>query len=92
MLGSGVDLALYNLPSFAAKIAGFDAGTTIDLGAFAYSATATSSFVEASSNTSGTLTITNGGSVASLTLDGRYVTTDFALSNDGTGNTFVKFV
>jgi len=42
--------------------------------------------------TSGTLTAVDGGLTAHLTLLGNYATSNFALSNDGHGGTFVKYV
>ena len=89
--GTGGDLALYNLPAFAAVIGGFGSGDKIDLGTFAFGSGATQSFTEAASHTSGTLSVVNGASQAHLTLLGNYVTSNFALSNDGAGGTLVKF-
>jgi autotransporter passenger strand-loop-strand repeat protein len=89
--GTGGDLALHNLPDFAAVIGGFGTGDTIDLGGFAYGSGETRSFAEAASTTSGTLKVVDGGSQARLTLLGSYVTGDFALSSDSAGGTFVKF-
>jgi autotransporter passenger strand-loop-strand repeat protein len=88
--GSG-DLALYNLPAFNATISGFSTGDMFDLGGFTYSASETRSFIEAASHTSGTLTVTDGGQSANLTLLGSYATSNFVLSNDLHGGTFVKF-
>jgi autotransporter passenger strand-loop-strand repeat protein len=90
--GAGGDLALYNLPSFAAQIGGFGASDKFDLGGFAYGAGETRSFTEAASHASGTLKVVDGAKSASLTLLGSYVSGDFALSTDGAGGTFVKFV
>ncbi len=90
--GSGGTLALYNLSGFAAVLSGFSAGDRIDLGGFAYGAGETRSFVSAASHASGTLTVVDGAKTAKLTLLGSYVTSNFALSDDGAGGTFVKFV
>jgi hypothetical protein len=38
------------------------------------------------------LTVTDGADVAKLTLLGNYVTSEFALSTDSHGGTFVRFV
>jgi hypothetical protein len=89
--GSGGDLALYNLPAFGAVIGGFGSGDKIDLASFAFNSAATQSFTEAPSHTSGTLSVINGASQAHLTLLGSYVTSNFALANDGAGGTLVKF-
>jgi autotransporter passenger strand-loop-strand repeat protein len=90
--GTGGDLALYNLGAFAAQISGFATGDEFDLGGFAYGAGETRGFTEAASHTSGTLKVVDGARSASLTLLGSYVSGDFALSTDGAGGTFVKFV
>ena len=42
--------------------------------------------------TSGTRTVVDGAKTATLSLLGSYVTSDFALSTDSHGGTFVKFV
>ena len=63
--------------------------TNFDLGGFAFSAGETRSFTEAGSLTSGTLTVVDGGQTANLTLLGNYVTSNFVLSNDWHGGTFV---
>ena len=90
--GTGGDLVLWNLPDFAAVISGFGTGDQVDLGGFAFSSSGeTLTFTEAGSNTSGTLTVVDGGKTASLTLAGSYATSDFMLANDGVGGTFVKF-
>ncbi len=91
-VGSGGDLALFNLPGFGASVGGFGAGDRIDLGGLAYGGGETRSFTEAGGGTSGTLTVTDGGKVAHLSLLGSYVTSDFALSTDGAGGTLVKLV
>jgi len=89
--GTGGDLALYNLPGFAAVIAGFGTGDRIDLGNFAFGSATTRSFFEAPSHTSGTLSVVTGALQANLTLHGSYVTSNFTLANDGAGGTLVKF-
>jgi hypothetical protein len=42
--------------------------------------------------TSGTLTVSTGGSQAQLTVLGSYTTGDFALADDHAGGTLVQFV
>jgi hypothetical protein len=85
-------VALDDLSQFHAKIGGFSTGDEFDLGGFAYSAGETWSFTEAASLINGTLSIHDGGLMANLTLLGKYVTSDFALSTDNHGGSFVKFV
>ena len=78
-------MALYNLSAFGATIGGFSSGDKIDLATFTFGSGTTRSF------SSGTLTVTNGGNHENLLFAGSYTTSNFALSNDGTGGTLVKF-
>jgi hypothetical protein len=72
------------------QISGFNlTSQEIDLGGYAYSTSETVSWTEAPSNTSGTLTVTDGAKVANLTLLGSYVTSNFDLSTDSQGGTLV---
>jgi hypothetical protein len=88
--GSSADLVLSSYQTFSGKIGGMASATQrVDLAGFAYSSGATVSFVEAPSNTGGTLTLSNGSQVATLTLLGAYVTSNFKLTNDGHGGTYV---
>ena len=89
--GAG-DLALYNLSNFHARVGGFSTSDEFDLGGFAYGSSETLKYTEAASLLSGTLSIHDGSQTASLTLLGKYVTSDFALSTDAHGGSFVKFV
>ena len=86
---SAAVLELDNLPGFAAKISGMKNATQqVDLDGFVFSSgheTAT----WAQSGTSGTLTVTDGAKVAHLTLIGTYTSSNFHLSKDGHGGTFV---
>jgi hypothetical protein len=87
---SGGRLVIDNLAGFSAAISGMaNASDKIDLGGFTYGAGETVSWTEAGGNTSGTLTVTDGAKSASLTLIGSYVTSDFSLSDDGMGGTYV---
>jgi hypothetical protein len=62
----------------------------IDLTGFAYSSSGeTASWTEAPSNTSGTLTVTDGAQVAHLTILGDFVTSNFTLSTDGHSGTYI---
>ena len=89
--GAG-DLALSNLSNFHALVGGYSAGDELDLGGFAYGSGETFTYAEAANLISGTLGVHDGGVTANLTLLGNYVTSDFALSTDGHGGSFAKFV
>jgi hypothetical protein len=86
------DLAFHDLAAFDATIGGYATGDEFDLGGFAFGAVETRSFTENSGATGGTLTVTNGSRHANLLLLGNYAAGDFALSSDGHGGTFAKFV
>jgi autotransporter passenger strand-loop-strand repeat protein len=90
-VGAGGDLVLGSPPSFSGTIAGLSLKSQkVDLAGFAYSSAGEKvSWSEAASHTSGTLTITDGAQVAKLRLLGDYVTSDFALSTDGHGGSYV---
>jgi hypothetical protein len=89
--GSGADLVLHNLAAFHATLGGFSTGDMFDLGGFSCSSSETLSFTEAGSLTSGALKLVDGGQTANLTLLGSFATSNFTLSNDGPGGTFVKY-
>jgi hypothetical protein len=82
--GAGGLLDLTTPSNFLGTIAGFAAGTVVDLiytaaNAFTYS--------------NGTLSLTEkGAAVVSLHFSGNYTAADFALSNDGHSGTDIKFV
>jgi autotransporter passenger strand-loop-strand repeat protein len=89
--GAG-DLALSNLSNFHALIGGYSTGDEFDLGGFAHGSRETFLYTEAANLLSGRLGVHDGGLTANLTLQGNYVSSEFALSADGHGGTFVKFV
>jgi hypothetical protein len=81
-------LGLYNLAGFQAAISGMNApGQKLDLGGFAYSNAETATWSQ--TGTSGTLTVSDGGQSAKLTLIGTYSSTDFHLATDSHGGTYV---
>jgi autotransporter passenger strand-loop-strand repeat protein len=83
--GKGGDLTLGDPADFAAKIAGFGKGDTIDVGGFAYPGTTVA-------YSSGTLTVSGGGSQVQFTLTGgSYHTSNFTPSNDGSGGTLITY-
>jgi len=89
-VGSGGVLVLDSISNFSAAIAGLTVPSQlIDLGGFTFSLGETVSWTEADDNTSGSLTITDGALAAQLTLDGSYVTSNFVLSDDGSGGTYI---
>jgi autotransporter passenger strand-loop-strand repeat protein len=91
---SGGDLQLDFSQGFTGLIAGFASpvgiNEVLDLRDIAFAGATKVTFAEAPSNTSGTLTVTDGTHTANLTLLGLYSTANFSLSSDGAGGTFVK--
>jgi hypothetical protein len=93
--GSGGELAIASGGGFGGVISGLGAGDKLDLGGFAYNAShgvESVAFLEAAGGLSGTLTLSSGGGTEALTLLGAYATSNFALSTDKHGGTFVSWV
>ena len=77
--------------SFGGLVAGFGLPDALDLRDISYvSGTTSATFVEAPSNLSGTLTVTDGTHTANLTLLGLYAPGNFTLSSDLHGGTIVN--
>jgi autotransporter passenger strand-loop-strand repeat protein len=90
-VGSGGVLALAASAGFAGTISGFsDPSQKIDLLGFTFSAGETVSWAAAVGDTSGTLTVEDGGQSLSLKLLGSYVTSNFTLSKDSHGETVIS--
>jgi autotransporter passenger strand-loop-strand repeat protein len=86
--GSRGTLQLGDAAGFGAAISGFGgAGEKIDLGGFAFTSGETAAWAQ--TGASGTLTVSDGAKVATLTLIGSYATGDFILARDGHGGTLV---
>ena len=76
--------------TFSGTVAGLAMGDFLDLRDISFiSGTTSATFTEAGSNTSGTLTVSDGTHIANLTLLGQYVTAQFHLTSDGHGGTVV---
>lgn len=89
-VSGGGDLALEDPTAFAGVIAGLALSSQkIDLGGFVYGSAETVSWTQFQGGLSGTLTVTDGAALAHLTLTGAYATSNFVLSDDGHGGTFV---
>jgi autotransporter passenger strand-loop-strand repeat protein len=86
----GAALILDASMTFSGTVAGLALGDFLDLRDISFiSGTTSKSFSEAASNTSGTLTVSDGTHTANLTLLGQYVTAQFNLAGDGHGGTVV---
>ena len=86
----GAALILDQSTTFSGTVAGLAMGDFLDLRDISFiSGTTSATFTEAGSNTSGTLTVSDGTRIANLTLLGQYVTAQFHLTSDGHGGTVV---
>jgi hypothetical protein len=89
---SGGILQLDSLMAFGGTISGFTLGDEIDLRGLAYtSGTTNLSWTQLTSgaNASGTLTVSSGAAVETLTLLGQYTAANFSATSDGFGGTLV---
>jgi autotransporter passenger strand-loop-strand repeat protein len=66
-------------------------GGMLDFAEFGFGSSTNGNFAEAASNTSGTLTVTNGVSTAKILLVGQYTTANFHLTSDGHAGTLVSY-
>jgi autotransporter passenger strand-loop-strand repeat protein len=89
---SGGVLQLDDSVHFGGMVAGFGVPSLLDLRDIAFTSATTVNFVEAPSNTSGTLTVTDGtpATTANITLIGQYMASQFHIRNDGAGDTQVS--
>jgi autotransporter passenger strand-loop-strand repeat protein len=87
--GGGGILQLNDSQNFGGLVAGFGLPDFIDLRDIAFGASTTVNFLEAPSNTSGTLTVSDGTHTANILLIGQYTTAQFTKASDGHGGTLV---
>jgi len=84
----GGTLQLDSLVAFGGTISGFQLGDDIDLRGLAFTS-GKDTLSWSQSGTSGTLTVTSGAKVETLTLLGQYATADFSAATDGHGGTVI---
>ena len=92
LFGDGGILQLDALVAFGGTISGFHFGDQIDLRGLAFtSGKDTLSWTQLASgaNASGTLTVTSGAKIETLTLLGQYAVADFAAGSDGHSGTLI---
>ena len=77
---------LLDVTTFSGTVAGMTAQDTLDLRDFSFAGTHVTSAV---TNTSATLTVTDGAEVATIILLGNYTASHFVASNDGFGGTSI---
>jgi autotransporter passenger strand-loop-strand repeat protein len=92
LFASGGILQLDSLVAFGGAISGFTLGDAIDLRGLAFtSGTTNLSWTQLTSgaNASGTLTVSSGAAVETLTLLGQYTAANFSATSDGAGGTLI---
>jgi autotransporter passenger strand-loop-strand repeat protein len=83
-------LVLEQSTGFAGRLGGFaTSADQLDLADIAFDSSTTVSFVEATGNTSGTLTVSDGVHSAVITVLGNHVTSNFIAASDGNGGTLI---
>ncbi|HEV2159968.1 hypothetical protein [Bradyrhizobium sp.] len=88
--GPNASLVLAQASAFTGTISGWQDHDSIDLGDILFSDGATSlAYAQNNDNTGGTLTVSDGTHIATLSLLGQYSAADFALSSDGHGGTLL---
>jgi autotransporter passenger strand-loop-strand repeat protein len=92
LFGDGGILQLDSLVAFGGTISGFHLGDEIDLRSLAFTSgkdTLSWSQLTSGANASGTLTVTSGAKVETLTLLGQYSLASFSATSDGHGGTLI---
>ena len=74
---------------FSGAVAGFDGSDVLDLADLAFGKNTTLGYAGNSSNTGGTLTMSDGTHTANIALLGQYMASSFATSADGFGGTLI---
>ena len=74
---------------FSGRLDKFTTGNFLDLADIAFTSATTLAFTEAPSNTSGTLTVSDGIHTANILLLGQYATAQFNKNSDGHGGTVI---
>jgi hypothetical protein len=89
---SGGILQLDSLIAFGGTISDFTLGDPIDLRGLAYTSGTTNlswTQLTTGANASGTLTVSSGATVETLTLLGQYTAANFSATSDGVGGTLI---
>ena len=82
-------LKIDHAADFSGTVVGFDANDALDLADLAFGSNTTLGYAANSSNTGGTLTVSDGTSMANIALLGQYAAASFVMSADGFGGTLI---
>jgi hypothetical protein len=87
--GANATLKIDHAADFSGAVAGFDGSDVLDLADLAFGKNTTLGYAANSSNTGGTLTVSDGTHTANIALLGQYMASSFAMSADGFGGTLI---
>ena len=87
--GASATLKMDHAANFSGTVAGFDADDALDLVDVAFGSNTTLGYAANSSNTGGTLTVSDGTHTANIALLGQYMAGSFVMSANGFGGTLV---
>ena len=88
--GANAMLKIDHAADFSGAVAGFDGSDVLDLADVAFSKNTTLGYAANSSNTGGTLTVSDGTHTANIALLGQYMAGSFVMSADGFGGTQIQ--
>jgi autotransporter passenger strand-loop-strand repeat protein len=89
--GTNARLSIGAAANIAVTVSGFTATDTLDLASFKFSTVGKPTFVVDKAKNGGTLTITDGGLTATVTLFGQYVAAGFHLAKDAATGTAITY-
>jgi hypothetical protein len=88
--GANATLKIDHAADFSGAVAGFDGSDVLDLADLAFGKNTTLGYAANSSNTGGTLTVSDGTHTANIALLGQYTAGSFVMSADGFGGTHIQ--
>jgi hypothetical protein len=88
--GANATLKIDHAADFSGAVAGFDGSDVLDLADLAFGKNTTLGYAANSSNTGGTLTVSDGTHTANIALLGQYMAGSFVMSADGFGGTHIQ--
>jgi len=88
--GANAMLKIDHAADFRGAVAGFDGSDVLDLADVAFGKNTTLGYAANSSNTGGTLTVSDGTHTADISLLGQYMAGSFVMSADGFGGTQIQ--
>ena len=90
--GANATLKIDHAADFRGTVTGFDSSDVLDLADLAFGSNTTLGYAANSSNTGGTLTVSDGTHTANIALLGQYMAGSFVKSGDGSDGTLIHDV